>query len=201
MKMPLFRAALTTAVAVVVALPAAASAASLTIDDATGDTYLATYDEATDTESFEPAGSQVNVDLDKTVVKHKSGAVVVKAKYAELKRDDKVIFFGVELRTDEGLKRETGVFTFARAKGDSYMATGSGMKDVKCPGLAHEIDYAADLLSLTIPRSCLSRPKWVQARVGSVGLEDSQSNDAYVDNGHNATSNEPKTWSDKVRRG
>ena len=202
MKMPLFRAALVTSALAVVLLPAgSATAAGTIIDDAVGDTWKANYDDATETESFEPGGSQVNVDLDKTVVKHKRGAVVVKAKYAELKRNDKILFLGLKLRTNEGVKRDAGVHTLGRAKGEAYLADPRSMDDVRCRGLAHEIDYAANTVTLTVPRGCLSKPSWVQVSVGAFGIEDNETGDVYVDNGHNATSNEPKTWSEKVRRG
>ena len=200
MKMPLFRAALTTAVAVVVALPAAASAASLTIDDATGDTYLAKYDESTDTGTYEPAGSLVNVDLDRVVVKHTARVVRAKATYVDLKRySDNAIMYLLQVRTNEGLKRELMVDTFMSGKNGSVTFGKPNGDEVKCRGLDHVIDYAADTITVTVPRRCLSAPRYVEAFTVAAAISDQ--GDQYIDHGHMAEMKEKVVWSERVRRG
>ena len=200
MKMPLFRAALTTAVVVVVALPVAASAASLTIDDATGDTHLGKYDESTDTTTYEPAGSQVNADLDRVVVKHTARVVRAKATYVDLKRSsDNAIMYMLRLRTNEGLKRDVLVETFMSGKRGSVMFGKPNGDDAKCRGLDHVIDYAADSITITVPRRCLSGPRYVEAFTAAAALSDQ--GDQYIDHGHMAEMKEKVVWSEKVRKG
>jgi hypothetical protein len=199
MKMPLFRAALMTAVAVVVALPVAASAASLTIDDATGDTYVTKYDESTDTASYEPAGSQANVDLDRVRVKHTAAKVRATATYADLKRtSDTAIMYLLRLRTNEGLKRDLMVETFMSGKKGSVMFSKPNGNEAKCPGLDHAIDYSADTITVTVPRRCLSAPRFVEAFTVAGGI--SGEGEQYIDHGHMDKMKEKVVWSEKVRK-
>ena len=200
MKMPLFRAALVTSTLAAVLLPVAASAASLRIDDATGDTYVGMYDESTDTTTYEPAGSQVNVDLDDVVVKHTARVVRAKATYVDLRRaGDNAIMYLLQIRTNEGLKRDVMVETFMSSKRGSVMFSKPNGREVKCGGLDHGIDYAADTITVSVPRQCLSNPRYVEAFTVGAGL--SESGEQYIDHGHMAAMKEKVVWSERVRRG
>lgn len=198
MKMPLFRAALVAAAAVVL-LPAAATAATVTIDDATDDTYLAKYDEASDTTTYEPAGSQGNVDLDVVVVKHTARNVVATARYADLRRSGNRFMYLLRLRTNEGIKRDVTVDTMmAGWKGGVSFGKPNGA-ELKCQGLGFAIDYAADTVSVKVPRSCLSKPRYVEAFTAGAGFSDA--GDQYIDHGHISGMKEKVLWSDRVRKG
>ena len=200
MKMPLFRAALVTSAFAAVLLPVAASAASLTIDDATGDTYKARYDESTDTATYEPAGSQVNVDLDRVRVKHTTRTVRATATYADLKRtSDNAIMYLLQVRTNEGLKRELMVDTFMSGKNGSVTFGKPNGDEVRCRGLNHVIDYAADTITVTVPRRCLSMPRYVEAFTLAAAI--SGEGEQYIDHGHMDAMKEKVVWSDKVRKG
>jgi hypothetical protein len=198
MKMPLVRAALVAA-ATVVLLPVAASAASLSIDDATGDTFLAKYDESTDTSTYEPSGSQVNVDLDEVVVRHTARKVTATARYADLKRNDKQFMYLLRLRTDEGLKRDVTVDTLFSGWNGAVDLTKPNGDPVKCRGLDLAIDYAADTLTVKVPRSCLSNPRYVEAFTVAAGF--SEAGDQYIDHGHMSGMKEKVVWSDRIRKG
>lgn len=201
MKMPLLRAALLTSTLAAVLVPAgAASAASFTVADATGDTWA--LDMSSNSETYVPAGSQVNVDVARTVIRHGAGRLVVTSTYADLKRSGNRSLLAVRLRTNEGVKREVDVETLSRPGwgGDHHFSKPSG-REVACRGLAHEIDYVANTVRVVVPTACLSRPRWVQASIGTFGMsEDQQDSNIYVDNGHDETSNDPG-WSAKVRKG
>ena len=199
MKMPLVRAALVVSAAALVLPASAASAATMTIGDATGDTYLGHYDEASDTTTYEPAGSQVNVDLEKVVVKHKNRVVVAKASYTDLARSGQQFMYALRLRTNEGLKRDVNVDTmFTGPKGEVSLSKPNG-NEVRCRGLSHDIDYAADTVTVEVPRSCLSAPRWVQAFTAAIGFSDT--GDFYIDHGHMAAMKEKVVWSDRIRKG
>jgi hypothetical protein len=201
MKMPLVRAALAAAALVVSAgaLVAPASAATLSIGDATGDTYLGHYDEGSDTTTYETAGSQVNVDLERVVVKHTSRVVVAKASYADLTRSGQQFMYALRLRTDEGLKRDVNVDTlFAGPRGEVALSKPNGT-EVSCRGLSHDIDYAADTVTVKVPRRCLSAPRWVEAFTAAIGFSDT--GDFSIDHGHMAGMQEKVVWSDRVRKG
>lgn len=199
MHKPVSRAALA-AVGLVLALPVSASAATVTIDDATGDTYVGTYDESTDTSTYEPAGSQVNADLDDVVVKHTARVVRARARYVALNRSsDNAIMYMLRLRTNEGLKRDVLVETFMSGKRGSVMFGKPNGDDAKCSGLEHLIDYAADTITVTVPRRCLSGPRYVEAFTAAAAMSDQ--GDQYVDHGHMAEMKEKVVWSEKVRKG
>jgi hypothetical protein len=132
------------------------------------------------------------------VVRHGARRVIVKATYVELRRSADPLFLMFEVRTNEGLKRQVRVETMSSPKGSSMFSKPNGT-DVRCSGLSHAVDYAANTVTVSVPRSCLSGPRWVQLLVGAISM--SPQGDAYVDNGHNATSDEPKTWSARVRKG
>jgi hypothetical protein len=201
MKMPLVRAALAAAALVVSAgaLVAPASAATLSIGDATGDTYLGHYDAGSDTTTSETAGSQVNVDLERVVVKHTSRVVVAKASYADLTRSGQQFMYALRLRTDDGLKRDVNVDTlFAGPKGHVALSKPNGT-EVSCRGLSHDVDYAADTVTVKVPRRCLSAPRWVEAFTAAIGFSDT--GDFYIDHGHMAGMQEKVVWSDRVRKG
>jgi hypothetical protein len=198
MKMPLLRAALVGTVVALVVPAGAASAATLSIGDATGDTFLGQYDEASDTTTYEPAGSQGNVDLEKVVVKHTAKAVVAKATYTDLARSGHQFMYALRLRTNEGVKRDVNVDTlFSGWKGNVTLSKANG-SEVRCRGLSHAIDYAADTVTVSVPRRCLSAPRWVQAFTAAIGF--SETGDFYIDHGHRADMVEKVTWSPRIRR-
>jgi hypothetical protein len=199
MKMRLLRAALVGTVVALVVPAGTASAATLSIGDATDDTFLGQYDEASDTTTYAPAGSQRNVDLEKVVVKHTARSVVAKASYTDLARSGHQFMYALRLRTNEGVKRDVNVDTlFSGWKGNVTLSKPNG-NEVRCRGLSHAIDYAADTVRVTVPRRCLSAPRWVQAFTAAIGF--SETGDFYIDHGHRADMVEKVTWSARIRRG
>jgi hypothetical protein len=204
MKQSLTRGAVVASALVSVLVPAAAAqAASVTLVDATGDTWTTDYSpDGTVTDL--PAGSQVNVDIATTVIKYANGKVTVKATYADLDMSTNRFQLGLRLRTNEGLKRVAvvdtamsqdwaGVHAFGKPNGD----------ELKCTGLSHVIDYDADTVRLVVPGSCLSKPRWVQAYVGADGYAMTADDPTYTfthDNGLN-DSWKHAGWSAKVRKG
>lgn len=203
MNKALLRAALLTSTLAAVLLPASpATAATLAYGDPTGDVWRSTFDVESEQETIEPAGSPVNADLVRTTVRHTATKVVLKGRYADLQKAENRYLFGVELRTDEGLKREIGVETLSRPGwgGTPYFAKRDG--ETPCRGLGHSIDYATETVTVTVPRTCLSKPRWVQVRSMSVAFEEGgEVFSAFVDSGHDETADEPREWSGKVRRG
>ena len=196
MRVSLSRAALASAAALAAVLvPAgAASAQSLTIKDHTGDVWKDTIDQD-GTETFTPAGSQLNTDLKRTFVKHTAHRVLLRGTYVELRKAGPSFMFGANLRTNEGLKRAVTVDTLSgRATAELTRKDGT---PVACKGLRHSIDYAANQVTVSFPRTCLSNPRWLQAAVAAISMTDA---DFYVDNGQNETHREPWQWSARIHK-
>lgn len=195
------RAALTAlaAAGLLVATAGAASAETVASKDATGDTWH--DDVSTGTDVYTPAGSTVNTDLVRTVVKHTATSVVVRGTFAELTKTGRNTIFYVRLRTNEGLRRDTGVDTLSSNAGTQHFTKPNGDSNLPCKGLTHSVDYVANQMTVTIPRACLSKPRWVQFVSGAASI--SADGDAVVDNGQDATSNDPTSpahWSPRIHR-
>lgn len=205
MNKALVRAALVTSTLAAVLLPVSpASAATLAIADATGDVWRSDFDFATGEETEpQPAGSPVNADLTRTVVKHSARKVVLTARYADLQKQAHRFAFAVQLRTNEGVRREIGVETFSREGWGGTAYFGSPKRELRCQGMNHGIDYATEKVTVAVPRACLSRPRWVQVRAVAVAFDDTTRDQfvSYFDNGHDESADEPTAWSGKVRRG
>ena len=200
MKKPLLRSALVASTLAAVLLPAAAAdAATLKVVDARDDTW--SMDMTTD----QPvkAGSQINVDLVRTTVKHSAGKVTVTSGYVDLKKTTNRFGLDVRFRTNKGLKREVVVETLSRATwGGSHHLSKPNGDPVPCKGLTHAIDYTANTVTVSVPRACLGTPRWVQASIYALGFEDTTAADGsvYYDNGHSTSSKTPG-WTAKIRRG
>ena len=203
MNKALVRAALVTSTLAAVLLPVSpASAATLATTDAAGDVWRSTYDMDTEEETLEPAGSPVNADLTRTAVKHTRGKVLLVARYADLRKRTNRFALIVEMRTNEGLRRDVGVETVTRDGWGGTAFFGSPQRELPCKGLAHTIDYPAGLVRVAVPRSCLSGPRWVQVRSMAMAFEESGNEfTTLFDNGHDESADMPRAWSGRVRRG
>lgn len=185
----------------VLAPAAAASARSLTINDSTADTWEDVYDPSSGTETWTEAGSQLNVDVIKTVVKHSATRISFTVTYDDLKARD--VRYGLvdRMRFDQGPKADVIVDATGKWKGQVSLAEDKTGSRISCPGLTHEIDYTANTVAVSVPRSCVGKPAWVEIGEFGVGFHSDDAGDhQYVDNaetdGHGYAS-----WSAKIRRG
>ena len=57
---------------------------------------------------------------------------------------------------------------------------------IRCPGLGHDIDYAAETVRIRIPRNCIGRPNWVRVGMTNFAFTGSNTTDQQLsDNPHN----------------
>lgn len=181
----------------------AAGAATLPVEDSVADTWTTDYSpDGTVTDIS--AGSQVNVDIAKTVIKYANGKVTFTSTYADLDMSTNRFQLGVRLRTNEGLKRVALVDTAVSQDWAGVHALGKPNGDeLKCAGLTHAIDYDAETVKLVVPGSCLSKPRWVQAYVGADGYATTSDQPMFTfthDNGLN-DSWKHSGWTGKIRKG
>lgn len=196
-------AVVTASLAAVLGVAAAASAASITLEDAVGDTWTTDYS-PDGTVTDVAAGSQVNVDIAETVVKYAHGKVTFRTTYADLDKSTNRFQFGVRLRTDEGLKRVALVDTAVSQSWSGVHALGKPNGDeVTCAGLTHAIDYDADTVKLVVPATCLSKPRWVQVYVGADGYAATPADPTLTFTHDNGLGDSWKHggWSGKVHKG
>jgi len=68
--------------------------------------------------------------------------------------------------------------------------------------MTHLVDYANDQVTVSIPRSCLSNPRWVQVTIGAMSVKRDFSA-SFLDNGQNASHRDPSAtpdWSARIKR-
>jgi hypothetical protein len=79
----------------------------------------------------------------------------------------------------------------------------------RCSGMSHTIDYTRNKVTLTVPRSCLGRPRWVEVAESTVRVEDTSSSSTdptaslnlYIDDAFSPYFTSNTHWSPKVHRG
>jgi hypothetical protein len=179
--------ALATTAVLAAAVPA--HAAKLVLTDPAGDVWAGA-------ETPTQIGTRVNGDLVKTTVTHTARKVLVKAKYTDLAKNQDTLYFAYFVRTNEHVKRVAAVTAMpGKRKGISEFSRPRGK--AACNGMTHAIDYVADTVTISVPRTCLSNPRWVQIQAAGVTVNGG----VYTIDDAQSTESEPHTWSAKVRRG
>lgn len=205
MNLSLLRAALVSVVATASVLMTAgpAAAQTLVIHDEVGDVW--TWDD--EAGKAVPAGSVRNADLTRLKVAHSDRKVKVWARYDNLRNVEEMVFLGLGIRTNENVRRNSFVFNFSPRR-DLAVLTDRRGREVRCAGLDADIQYHRDEVELVVPRSCLSRPDWVQVRGFAAALRITEGATAeeppvieqYLD-AAGKTGWKPNTWSPRLTRG
>lgn len=132
------------------------------LQDPTGDVWTIAEGEG---EEWVSAGDVPTADTTRGVVRHGRFNVVVRMTYTNLRRVDPQSYSAV-IRS----RRQYGaVFVSAgpgRWKG-RHQLVGGDYSPVRCTRLSHSIDYDAERVVVSVPRSCLGRPRWVRAGLQS----------------------------------
>ena len=163
-----------------------AEAAEITVTDSTGDVR-----EGGDGR-LAPRVS--NGDITNVSYDHRAARVVIRAEYVELLRPrrNSELTFASRMRTNEGAYRVA--FTFADAgepQGETYF--GNRRREVRC-NIDERIDYFGNAIQVEIPRTCLSRPRWIRFTSYHATLTE---NRETFDNPHD-DGVFPSAWTSKV---
>lgn len=103
-------------------------------------------------------------------VHHGPRAVRVRLRYAQLTRDPRAsVVHVMAFRTSDGLR--AGLDLLVDGGGHTWQGerlwSVEGRDRARCARLRSRINYRTDTVSVVVPRSCLSNPRWV--RVGAGG--------------------------------
>jgi len=174
-------------------VPAPSAAAELSADDGAGDVWEAFYDDAGVLEAWVKAATVVNGDVISTQARHTARRIVFLTRYVSLVRAPGENRFVTQqrMRFADGSTASVQVHTSRRWIGESYLAdddTGSGMP---CAGLRHRIDFDADTVRASFPRTCVDRPRWLRYAGLAYALSGSdtatgEDDHNYLDNALNA---------------
>ena len=152
-----------------------AQAQDLKTIDARGDVFSYLLDD--DEPMTEPAPEVSDGDIVSTVFRHTAERIIVKAKLAQLRKVGEWRLDMLWLVTNEGVRRDVTLFAGPGIwAGETEMTRGGGSR-VRC-AVRHRIDYDARVVEMSIPRSCVSNPRWVRADFGSGWFDGER---AYVD--------------------
>lgn len=115
-------------------------------------------------------------DVRSTRLAHRAHRVTIDVDYVDLRRraggDYQRLF--IVMRTNEGVRRYVSLDAWRRHwSGETAVFTGR-LGPTTCPA-RHSIDYDADVTRVSVPRRCLSNPRWVTVRIAAV----SQGDDGY----------------------
>lgn len=162
----------------------AAGAAEVTVEDGIGDVWLLDFD----TNDFEPvpAPAQTNGDIVRTRIQHRLRKVVITTKYVQL-ASNRAGVLAVFMKTGKG-EFTDAILRFGPRNRDGEVRLFTWDRRpprVDCSA-SHRIDYVANKMRMSIPRSCLRFPEWVrftglQVRMADNGvtLDDAGSEEAF----------------------
>lgn len=179
--------------ALTLGVPVAAQGAVVNIVDEQGDVQRMSADG-----HFVLAEGERRADILSTRIMHTDHALVVRTELDRLAREGREIGMAMRIRTNDGTARIVQVFASRRIGwgGETAISNRRGAL-VQCR-TSHSIDYANDVMTVRIPRSCLGNPRWVQATLVSVFFG---GRTFLADNPHNTTMRIRGVWTDRIRRG
>lgn len=131
-------------------------------------------------------GDRPAADVKRTVVSHRPHAVVVRQRYDDLRRIGTQRYWtGIVTRRGDFFLEVTSRNGSRAGRHTLYDGVAGDKR--ACRRLSHDIDYAADVVRVRVPRSCLDRPKWVRVNIGNLLVTGEKPNRKfYADNPHNA---------------
>ncbi len=155
---------------------------------------------------FEGGGGPVAVptraegDVLASGVTHRPRRVIVAMRFAEMSTTTLEVGHQFRIRTNEGKVRIVSVGAGPQRLGGNTELTRGRGGEVRCR-MTTALDYAQNRLTVSIPRRCLSSPRWVQVSFESLTME---YGNFYTDDGQSGA---PLYWSGRpafgprVRRG
>jgi hypothetical protein len=154
--------------ALVAGTTSAAEAQSISNTDAAGDVANVDYDTGATT----PAPDQSRSDVLGSRMRHGAYRVSIRVQYAELEPiPDGGNLLYIRMVTNEGVRR---ILTLETEPGDSggYTTfTRGDEQPVRC-AVRHSIDYTGNAMTVSFPRRCASRPRWVRFRVAAARFDE-----------------------------
>jgi hypothetical protein len=166
-------AALTSAAALTVAGMSPASAAFWAHNDAVGDVVSYTWTE--DSGDSGPVRAPANTDTDITrfTAKHTARRVVLTMTLRDITAASGVAYYEIRTGTRRywaqqrlGTNREQGPAFYFESP-------------VSCSGVRRSVDRTTERAMVSIPRSCLGRPRWVRVGASADHATDTRTKDTY----------------------
>lgn len=154
---------LTTSVATpsVADLPPPEEPTQVALSDGTGDVWVIGPGE----DDWDPFGERATIDTVAGTTRHRAHSVTATLTFLDL-RQVQPKDFDVRMRTGSGVFRAI-VSTDADHPAGRHRLIDRSESRVACPMLSHEVDYAADVVRVRVPRSCIGTPPWVRVALSA----------------------------------
>jgi hypothetical protein len=140
---------------------------------------------------------RVNTDLVKTKVNHTATEVTATATYADLVRNTDSFEYVMLLKNNDRQKFWVFVGATPDDRNGAMSLTSANGDKVKCGGKDFAVSYAQDKISLSIPRSCLGKPRWVKYESAAITFD--EANNSFIDDAASDQA-QPSQWSAKLHR-
>lgn len=178
--------------------PVAAHAEKVVTEDAVGDA-VSLAEEAFET--IVPAPDEAGVDIVRTGVAHGSKRLRVTVHYRAMRRDPFHLTFMAIATADSKFE-----LVVERLGGKPIASIAGRREDIECQGLKAQVDLGADVLTASLPTSCLDSPRWVRVGVAAIAVSEDTSTPegvaAHADDAHRAGEVRDRiALGPKVRRG
>ncbi len=155
----------------------------------------------TDEDAIVPVPDRTLSDVRATKLTYGAKRVAVRVSYVDLQKVGEALGIFVDMYTDEK-SRALDLTAFPADWSGGTQLYNFKLHKVSCDGIQHEIDYADDIMKVSVPRRCLGNPRWVNFRVVAMA-EDNGSywDDALSDNPISSVDGNWLKWSGKVHQG
>ncbi len=112
-------------------------------------------------EQYHLAARTPTADVVRAVVAHRHHRVVIRLRFADLRRKDGQAYFATIVTP----RRYMAVFVNAGpgAWRGQHRLLNEQFGRIRCPRLSHHIRYDRDRVAVKVPRRCLGRPAWIRA--------------------------------------
>ena len=144
---------------IAVGLPASAHAATRALTDGTGDVWTTAVAKPTRVPDRQQA------DIVRFVLRHSQRAVVIRTTFAELNRQGTGTLAITQRRTNTGQVFGLGLDASPAKSTNRWRGKADldrNGRPIDC-AVTHSIDYAANIATVRVPRTCLNNPRTVQA--------------------------------------
>lgn len=168
---------------------APALAGERTLQDATRDVWVG---QVTETKTRDLDGRQG--DVVRTRLRYQHDAFVMRTAFREVRRAGQYAGYRMLLGTGSGLRREVLLEASPGRWDGSLRVFRRNGSLARCAGARGDIDYAGDVVTMRVPRSCLGDAGRVHAKVDTWWADDADR--FHVDNPHNerASSDQWSAW-------
>lgn len=127
-------------------------------------------------------GKKSTVDVIRAVAAHRPRVVTSLTRVLDLRRVGRFQEFDTRILTPTNAFAVWVVARKDNRAGRHVLFSFDTGERVRCPGLAHDIGYGTNRVTVSVPRTCIGKPNWVRLSLqNSLGKGDG----AFFDNPHN----------------